>query len=98
MAILISFCLLVLGGINWLSIGMLQYDLIAGIFGTQSNIFSRIIYVIIGAATVFLTYIAIAKKGNICLHCCKCKNKPSPIEDAEEKEIVKPEPKAPKQK
>ena len=98
MAILISFCLLVLGGINWLSIGMLQYDLIAGIFGTQSNIFSRIIYVIIGAATVFLTYIAIAKKGNTCLHCCKCKNKPNPIEDDEEKEIVKPEPKAPKQK
>lgn len=98
MAVLISFCLLVLGGINWLSIGMLQYDLVAGIFGTQSNIFSRIIYVIIGAAAVFLTYIAIAKKGNMSLHCCKCKSKPEPKEADDEEDIVKPEPKAPKQK
>ena len=97
MAILISFCLLILGGINWLSIGMLQYDLVAGIFGTQSNIFSRIIYVIIGSAAVFLTYIAIAKKGNLSLHSCKCKNKEKSADD-DEAEIIKPDAKAPKQK
>ena len=74
MLTLISFCLLVVGGINWLSIGILQFDLVAGMFGTQSNIFSRIIYVVIGAAAVLLTYMAISKKGNLKFDFKKQKN------------------------
>ena len=70
---IISFILLVFGGINWLSIGLLQFDIIAGIFGTQSSVFSRIIYIIIGVATVYLTYISIAKKGVINLGFCRNK-------------------------
>ena len=74
MLTLISFCLLIIGGINWLSIGILQFDLVAGIFGTQSNIFSRIIYVIIGAAAILLTYMVVSKKGSIKFDFKKNKN------------------------
>ena len=54
-----------LGSINWLLIGLLQYDFIAGIFGYQASIFSRIIYIIIGASSVFLVYKLIKGKGTI---------------------------------
>ncbi len=62
-----SFLLLVLGGLNWLSIGLFQFDLVAGLFGTQASIFSRLIYVIIGFATVWLTYAVIRYKGRLTL-------------------------------
>lgn len=62
---IISFILTVLGGLNWLAIGMLQYDFVAGMFGTQANIFSRIIYTIIGVASVYLTCTMIANKGKL---------------------------------
>ena len=62
---IISFVLTILGGINWLAIGMLQYDFVAGIFGTQANIFSRIIYALIGISAVYLTCSIIANKGKL---------------------------------
>lgn len=92
MLTIISFCLLVIGGINWLSIGILQFDLVAGIFGTQSNIFSRIIYVIIGIAAVYLTYIAISKKGDLRIKCnLKCdKNEDLPTIEKDTEKPVSP--------
>ena len=62
---IISFILTVLGGINWLAIGMLQYDFVAGIFGTQANLFSRIIYTVIGVSAIYLTCVIIANKGKL---------------------------------
>ena len=62
---IISFILTVVGGLNWLAIGMLQYDFVAGMFGTQANIFSRIIYTLVGVAAVYLTCVMIANKGRL---------------------------------
>ncbi len=62
---IIAFILTVLGGLNWLAIGMLQYDFVAGIFGTQANVFSRIIYIVIGVAAVYLTIAIIANRGKL---------------------------------
>ena len=61
----VAFITMCLGGINWLMIGGLQYDFIAGIFGTQANIFSRIIYVIIGVATVYIVFVTLFGKGRL---------------------------------
>lgn len=61
----IAFIATILGGINWLAIGMLQYDFVAGLFGTQANIFSRIIYTIIGVASVYITFVIITHKGKL---------------------------------
>lgn len=62
---IVAFILTVVGGINWLAIGMLQYDFVAGLFGTQANIFSRIIYTLVGVSAVYLTCIMIANKGRL---------------------------------
>lgn len=64
---IISFILTLLGCINWLSIGLLQYDFVAGIFGYQASVFSRIIYIIIGAGALFLTFKLIKGKGVIAI-------------------------------
>lgn len=61
----ISFLIVLFGSVNWLSIGMLQYDIIAGFFGTQSNIFSRIVYILFGFAAIWLVISAIRQKGKI---------------------------------
>lgn len=63
MLTIIAFLLTILGNINWLMIGLLQYDFIAGIFGYQASIFSRIIYIIIGASSAFLLFKLIKGKG-----------------------------------
>ena len=45
---LFSLTLVIIGALNWLLIGLFQFDLVAAIFGGQSAILSRIIYVIVG--------------------------------------------------
>lgn len=61
----ICFLITIFGCVNWLSIGMLQYDIIAGFFGTQASMFSRIIYIIIGFASFWLIAMAFKHKGKI---------------------------------
>ena len=42
--------LVIIGALNWLLVGLFKYDLVAAIFGGQTNIISRIIYVVVGIA------------------------------------------------
>lgn len=42
--------LVIIGAINWLLIGIFQFDVVAAIFGGQAAVFSRIIYTIVGLA------------------------------------------------
>lgn len=65
MLALISLIAVIVGCINWLTIGLLQFDFVAGLFGSQSNIFSRIIYVVIGIGALILTVNIIKNKGRI---------------------------------
>lgn len=60
---LISFILVCIGCINWFSIGILQFDFVAGIFGSQSNIFSRLIYTLVGIASIIVIINFIANKA-----------------------------------
>ena len=59
----ISFILVCVGCINWFSIGILQYDFVAGIFGSQSNIFSRLVYTLVGVASIIVIFNFIKNKG-----------------------------------
>ncbi len=62
---IIAFIITIVGGLNWLAIGMLQYDFVAGIFGTQANLFSRIVYTLVGISAVYITFVIIANKGRL---------------------------------
>ena len=48
-----SLILTIIGGINWLLVGVFQFDLVAWIFGGQAALISRIIYTVIGAAALW---------------------------------------------
>ena len=39
--------LVVIGALNWGSIGLFQFDLVAAVFGGQAAIFSRIVYTLV---------------------------------------------------
>ncbi len=43
----------VIGAINWGSIGIFQFDIVAWIFGGQGALVSRIIYTIVGLAGIW---------------------------------------------
>lgn len=45
--------LVIIGALNWLLIGLFQFDVVAAIFGGQAAIVSRIIYIIIGIAGIW---------------------------------------------
>ena len=62
---LVAIIILVAGGLNWASVGFLQYDFIAGFFGTQSSIFSRLIYIIVGLATLYFIFMIFKYRGNV---------------------------------
>ena len=53
----IALILLVIGGLNWLLVGLFGFDLVAAIFGSMSVV-ARIIYVIVGLCALYLLIIS----------------------------------------
>ena len=49
----ISLILTIVGALNWGSIGLFQFDIVAWIRGGQSSLLSRIIYTVVGLAGVW---------------------------------------------
>lgn len=49
----VALALLIVGGLNWLLIGLFRFDLVAAIFGGQNAALSRIIYVIVGICAIY---------------------------------------------
>lgn len=50
----IALLLAIIGGINWGLIGLFQFDLVASIFGGQDSIISRIVYSLVGLASLII--------------------------------------------
>ena len=48
-----SLILTIVGGINWLLVGLFQFDLVAYIFGGQDATLSRIVYAVVGIAALW---------------------------------------------
>ncbi len=48
---ILTFILLVVGGLNWLLVGLFAWD-IGEIFGGQSAMISRVVYVLVGIAAI----------------------------------------------
>lgn len=49
----IALVLAIIGGLNWGLIGLLQFDLVAFLFGGSASMLSRIIYTLVGLAAVW---------------------------------------------
>ena len=74
-----TFIIVIFGSLNWLSIGFFQYDIVAGLFGYQGSIFSRLVYIIIGISAIYLIFVIIKNKGRLTVK--KLKKEEQPIVD-----------------
>ncbi|MBN1779347.1 MAG: DUF378 domain-containing protein [Candidatus Buchananbacteria bacterium] len=70
---MISFILLVIGGLNWLLVGLFSWD-VGALFGGMDAIISKIIYVIVGLAAI---YEVVTHKANC--KACEGKSQPTPM-------------------
>ena len=49
----IALILAIIGGLNWGSIGLFRFDIVAWIFGGQTNPVSRVVYALVGLAALW---------------------------------------------
>lgn len=53
----VALTLVIIGALNWLLVGLFQWDLVSAIFGgdaiRDSSLFSRIIYTIVGLSGIY---------------------------------------------
>ncbi|RJQ35430.1 DUF378 domain-containing protein [Candidatus Parcubacteria bacterium] len=78
---MLAFLLLVVGGLNWLLVGVLGWD-VGELFGGQQAMISRIIYILVGLAALWEV---LTHKG-ACKYCQAVvkEEKPMPSEPAVE--------------
>lgn len=60
----IALALAIIGGINWGSIGIFGFDIVAYLFGGQGAMISRIIYTLVGIAAVWCISLYFNKSRN----------------------------------
>jgi uncharacterized membrane protein YuzA (DUF378 family) len=49
----IALILIIVGALNWFSIGLFRFDLVANLFGGQTSLLSRLIYSVVGLAGLY---------------------------------------------
>ena len=49
----IALLLAIIGGLNWGSIGLFRFDIVAWIFGGQTAVISRVIYALVGLSALW---------------------------------------------
>ena len=62
----IALILAIIGGLNWGSIGLFQFDIVAWIFGGQTALIPRIIYTLVGLAGLWCISLLFRKKDTCC--------------------------------
>ncbi len=50
---MICLILLIIGGLNWGSIGLFQFDIVAWLFGGADSIISRIVYTLVALSAIW---------------------------------------------
>jgi len=69
---MVTFLLLIIGGLNWLLLGLFNWE-VGAIFGGPSAMISRIIYVLVGLSAIY----ELASHKNTCKDCGKSGEKMS---------------------
>ncbi|MBN6188302.1 DUF378 domain-containing protein [Aneurinibacillus sp. BA2021] len=49
----LALILVIIGAINWLLVGLFQWDLVAALFNGQGSLLSRIVYSLVGLAGLY---------------------------------------------
>lgn len=59
----IALILTIIGALNWGSIGLFQFDLVAWICGGAGSLFARIIYTVVGLAGIWCITLLFRDRG-----------------------------------
>ena len=57
---LATLALIIVGAVNWLLVGLFQFDLVAALFGGQSAPLARIVYSLVGVSGVVVAATSVA--------------------------------------
>lgn len=60
--------LVVIGAINWGSVGLFQFDIVSWIFGGASSIVSRIIFTLVAIAGLWCISLFFRKRDDVLSH------------------------------
>lgn len=60
----IALILVIIGGLNWGSIGIFQFDFVQAIFG-EGSVFARIIFALVGLAAIWCISLLFRQKKEI---------------------------------
>ena len=56
----LALVLVIVGALNWGLVGLFQFDLVAALFGGQSSVPSRIVYILVGLSGVIVGFTSTA--------------------------------------
>lgn len=59
----LALILIIVGALNWLLVGLFQFDLVATIFGGQSSLLSRAVYTLVGLAGIWAISLLFRERG-----------------------------------
>jgi len=61
----VSLLLVIIGALNWLLVGVFQFDLVAYLFGGQAATISRIVYTLVGAAGLWCISLLFSERVSV---------------------------------
>ena len=61
----IALSLLIIGGLNWGSVGLFQFDLVAFACGGSASMISRIVYTLVGLSALWCVTLLFRDRGPV---------------------------------
>lgn len=61
----LALILTIIGGLNWGSIGLFKFDLVAWLFGGQDALLSRIIFTLVGLSAIWCISLLFREKSAV---------------------------------
>ncbi len=61
----LALVLVIIGALNWLLVGLFQFDLVASLFGGQGAALSRIVYTLVGVAGIWSISLLFRDRGKV---------------------------------
>lgn len=60
---MVAMVLLVVGGLNWLLVGLFEFDLVAAVLG-EGSVLSKLVYVLVGLSALVILWGMLARKNS----------------------------------
>lgn len=59
----LALTLVIIGALNWLLVGLFQFDLVASLFGGQDSWLSRAVYTLVGLSGIYSISLLFTDRG-----------------------------------